>query len=135
MARQTGTLLTLANQGAGTVTGAWQVVGDVDTLTLVLDVTAAAGAGTDTLDVYVDGQLHGVVVNLVHFTQVLGNGGSRRILAALSRQGPQTTPVDVTFDATAGTTRNFGVPERVRARAVVAGGTASFSATVRMSGL
>jgi hypothetical protein len=51
----------------------------------VLDVTAAATATGDTLDVYVQTKLDGTNwVDVVHFTQVLGDGGAKRYYAKLT---------------------------------------------------
>lgn len=51
----------------------------------VLDVTAAATAVGDTLDVYVQTKLDGTNwLDVVHFTQVLGNGDAKRYVAKLS---------------------------------------------------
>lgn len=135
MARQTATLLSVANLGAANVAGNWVPIGDVDTLTFLLVVSVANSIATDTLDVYIDGSFNGVTTNLIHFPQVVGGGGSKRYLAALSRQQPSTAPTDVTGDAGAGVTRNYGIPDRVVARAVGSGGTASFSFMVVMSGV
>jgi hypothetical protein len=72
-------------------------------------------------------------VNLVHFSQVLGNGGPQRLLAALSVSTVATTPVVATADAAAGQVRMYGIPPRLRAR-LVTGGSGSFTVTVAASG-
>lgn len=47
-----------------------------------LDVTAAATAVGDTLDVYIQHTVDGTNYDdFVHFTQVLGNGGAKRFMA------------------------------------------------------
>lgn len=49
-----------------------------------LDVTAAAAAVGDTLDVFVQTlTAAGIWVDVVHFTQVLGNGGAKRFVAKI----------------------------------------------------
>lgn len=49
-----------------------------------LDVTAAATDVGDTLDVFVQTLIGGQWVDVVHFTQVLGNGGAKRYFAKVS---------------------------------------------------
>lgn len=55
----------------------------------ILDVTAAAAAVGDTLDVKVQALVggsngaSGAWIDVIHFTQVLGNGGVKRIIAKL----------------------------------------------------
>jgi hypothetical protein len=59
-------------------------------LLVELDVTAAAAAVGDTLDVFVQTMLDGVNwVDIVHFTQVLGNGGAKRYFAVLAPNAGQ----------------------------------------------
>ena len=54
-------------------------------LAFVLDVTAAATDAVDSLDVYVQTKLDGTNwVDMVHFTQVVGNGGAKRFIAKVS---------------------------------------------------
>jgi hypothetical protein len=51
----------------------------VNAFAFVLDVTAAATAAGDHLDVYVQTKLDGTNwVDVVHFTQLDGNGGTKR---------------------------------------------------------
>lgn len=49
-----------------------------------LDVTVAATDVGDTLDVYVQTLVGGQWVDVVHFTQVLGNGGAKRFFGKVS---------------------------------------------------
>src|SRR5262245_3649954 len=54
-------------------------------LAFVLDVTAAATDVVDTLDLYVQTKLDGTNwVDIIHFTQVVGNGGAKRFIAKVS---------------------------------------------------
>lgn len=56
-----------------------------------LDLTAAAAASGDTLDVTVQTSVDGTNwVDVVHFTQALGNGGAKRFYAKLSCTEPMT---------------------------------------------
>jgi hypothetical protein len=47
----------------------------------VLDVTAAGSAADDLLDVFVQTKIGDNWFDVVHFTQVLGNGGAKRYVA------------------------------------------------------
>lgn len=54
-------------------------------LVLELDVTAAATAAGDTLDVFVQTRIDGTNwVDIAHFTQVLGNGGTKRFFCKIT---------------------------------------------------
>lgn len=90
-------------------------------LIVQLDVTAAATEAGDTLDVYVDTSIDGGTkwVNIIHFTQVLGNGGAKTFMASIKNDNPGATAVfAVTSDAAAGATRQIGIGDRIRFRAV-----------------
>jgi hypothetical protein len=57
-------------------------------LLLVLDVTVAAAAAGDTFDVKVQALIEGTLASgtwsdVIHFTQVLGNGGAKRFIAKI----------------------------------------------------
>jgi hypothetical protein len=100
--------------------------------TVLLNVTAAATLVGDTLDVYIDTSCDGGTTwhNIGHFTQVLGNGGTKKFVMALRSDNPGASAVtDVTSDAAAGVTRQYGINDRLRARAITAG-TGSFTYTV-----
>jgi hypothetical protein len=90
----------------------------------ILDVTAAATAVDDTLDVYIDFSPDGGLtwVNAIHFTQVLGNGGAKRELAKINANtglATPTAPLNIAADAASGAVRNISLFEDVRYRAVV----------------
>lgn len=56
-----------------------------------LDVTAAATVAADTLDVFVQTKIDGTNwLDVVHFTQVLGDGGAKRYLLKASSFGNVT---------------------------------------------
>lgn len=84
----------------------------------VLDVTAAATDVGDTLDVYVDTAIDGGTrwVNIIHFAQVLGNGGVKTFAATITPSASVgTAPVDVSSDLAAGAIRHYvGDQYRVR---------------------
>jgi len=103
----------------------------------LLDVTAAATGAGDTLDVYIDTSPDGGTtwVNIVHFTQVLGNGGAKKMWATVDPGGaPGTAVIAVTSDAASGVVRPSMFCDTVRVRHVVAdGGSAlqSFTFSVK----
>lgn len=71
-------------------------------LSAVLSVTAAATEVNDTLDVFIDASIdeEATWINIVHFTQVLGNGGAKKFVAIA---GPHNSDeFDVTADLAAG---------------------------------
>ena len=98
---------------------------------ILLNVTAAATLITDTLDVYIDTSPDGgsTWYNVGHFTQVLGNGGAKKYVMVLNSSNAGTSAVlDVTSDAGAGVTRQYGIADRLRSRSVVSGtGTFTYS--------
>lgn len=98
-------------------------------LTFELDVTSAATVVGDTLDVTVQTRVDTVNwVDVVHFTQVLGNGGAKRFLATISTALNQTM-YEVGTALTAGSVRNiFGDDWRVSW--VIAGTSPSFTFSV-----
>lgn len=84
------TLLAATTTAAGAVDTAGAAVrlpGMVNAFAFTLNVTAAATDVVDTLDVYVQTMLDGTNwVDVVHFTQVLGNGGALRYIAKIVAQ-------------------------------------------------
>ncbi len=116
--------------GAGTVTGTGVVFREAWRESAIqLTVSAAATLAGDTLDVYIDTSADGGVTwyNVGHFTQVLGNGGAKKFIMALRSDNPGASAVsDVTADAAAGATRQFGIGDRLRYRGIEVG-TGSFT--------
>lgn len=97
---------------------------------LVLDVTAAATDVGDTLDVKVQTKIGGNWVDVVYFTQVLGNGGAKRFAAKLMAQTAFALG-DIAGALTAGNIRHlFGDEWRVAYVQVDANSNASFAFTV-----
>lgn len=93
-----------------------------DQAIFMLDVTAAATAVDDTLDVYVDFSFDKVTwINAIHFTQVLGNGGAKREVAKITKEGlnDPDAVLAVAADCASGVTRNVGVLPYVRYRSVI----------------
>ena len=94
---------------------------------VVLNVTAAAAAANDTLDVYIDITPDGGTtwLNVGHFTQVLGNGSAKKYVMALNSSNAGASAItDVTSDAAAGATRQYGIGTGMRYRGVTVSGTA-----------
>lgn len=131
------TLLASGARTSGTdaLATAVEGIGDLKEAQILLDVTAAGSAADDTLDVYVDTTLDGGTtwINVVHFTQVLGNGGAKKFGATLAPQSAvATAPVALTADAAAGAVRPGFLGNQLRARyTIVAGaGTHAFTFSV-----
>lgn len=89
----------------------------------VLDVTAAATGVGDTLDVFVQTLINGSTwSDVVHYTQVLGNGGAKRFVAKVTATDTQAM-FENSAALAAGSVRNIcGDQWRVRADVVDAGG-------------
>lgn len=98
------------------------------TATFFLDVTAVAAASTDTLDVFIDRLLPDGSTwdNIVHFTQVLGNGGAKKFVADMTA-GTAAGEVRAVGDAVANSVRDVQWGSTLRVRWEIAGGTASFT--------
>ena len=98
-------------------------------LQFVFDVSAAATAGTDTLDVKVQMMLDGTnPVDVVHFTQAVGNGGTKRYFEKVLAGGAEAG-FENAAALTAGNTRNL-IGKQMRAvAAIVDGGGADQSFT------
>lgn len=96
----------------------------------VLDLTSAASASGDTLDVYLQTRIDAAWVDVVHFTQVLGDGADAlRFVAKLSAAEAQTM-FEAGASLAAGSVRHiFGDEWRVR-YTVVAAGTGTFTFNV-----
>lgn len=95
-----------------------------------LDVTAASAAGTDTLDVFVQSFVDGEWVDVIHYTQVLGDGGAKRFFAKICGDEPQAMFENASALA-AGSVRHL-LSGQYRVRWVIAG-TGSFTFSVRSS--
>lgn len=100
----------------------------------ILDVTAAASAAGDTLDVYLQHSWDDGVNwdDFVHFTQILGNGGAKKRLAFWSLYGTSpTTPEKAPQDAAlgVGTVQQGPLGNTLRAKWVIVNGGGSHSFT------
>lgn len=111
-AAETGTI---ANGGAVTYEAAFtQAV-------FVLDVTALATETADKLDVYVDVSFDGgtLWVNVVHFTQLDGDGSASKEVAVIAHDPSVEDMHVVTSDLAEGATRQIGLGTQVRYRSAV----------------
>lgn len=95
-------------------------------LQAALVVTAAATAAGDTLDVYIDTSPDGgtTLFNVVHFTQVLGNGGVKKFVATLDPGSPGTAVIAVGADAAAGVVRPSMFCDWMQVRYTIVNGSA-----------
>lgn len=116
---------------AGTTSDAVRLPGIVHGMTFLLDVTAAATAVGDTLDVTIQTNVGGTWVEVAYFTQILGDGGAKVAIAKLSATEPTTAFVTSTA-LTAGNVRHIlGDEWRVKWVIVDAGAdNASFTFSV-----
>jgi len=97
-----------------------------------LDVTAAATAAGDTLDVFVQAFVGGQYVDVIHFTQVLGNGGTKRFFAKITADLAEAMFENASALA-AGSVRNL-VSGRYRVRWTIGSASApSFTFSVQAS--
>lgn len=96
----------------------------------VMSLTAAATDAVDTLDAYVQALIGSVWIDIAHFTQAVGNGGTKRFVCRISPDVDQPFFNNATALA-AGQVRNiFGDQYRVRADITDANANASFSFSV-----
>lgn len=105
-------------------------------LVVTLDVTIAATAAGDTLDVFIDTSFDGGTtwVNIGKFTQVLGNGGAKKFLMSFkSNPIASSNVVPIGTDQTAGNALQIGFGDRIRYRDALTDATtqdASFTYSV-----
>lgn len=119
--------------GVQTTTGTGSAVKlpyEFKAVTFELDVTAAATAVGDTLDVTIQTKVDQTNwVDAVHFTQVLGNGGAKRYLATLTT-GINQTMYEVGTALTAGSVRNVWGDEWRVSWAIASSSSPSFTFAV-----
>lgn len=114
-----------------TNTTAVRLPGMVNAFTFVLDVSAAATDAGDTLDVKVQTKIDGANwVDVIHFTQVLGNGGAKRFVAKLLANTAETLFLDAALAAGTTVRHLFGDEWRVNYVQVDADANASFTWSV-----
>jgi hypothetical protein len=110
--------VTLLASAARLETGTGDAVSDLGefgALVLQLDVTAAATAAGDTLDVTVQTTIDGTNwVDIHHFTQILGNGGAKRYYAKIVKDVALTEFENAAALAAAASRSILGNQYRVR---------------------
>src|SRR5262245_4196254 len=127
--------ITLQSSAAQTLTGVGSAVArPVDahsSACFELDLTAAATDALDTLDVFVQTTIDGTNwLDVVHFTQAVGNGGAKRFISKIAKQ-LTTAEFEVATALGAAAVRNiFGDQYRVRWDIVDADADASFTFSV-----
>jgi hypothetical protein len=96
-----------------------------------LEVTAAATAANDTLDVFIQTTVDGTnFIDIVHFAQVLGNGGTKRFLDRTLVDTTQAEFETGTALAASNVRHLFGDAYRVR-WTIASGTAASFTFSVK----
>ena len=99
-----------------------------------LAVTAAAAAGGDTLNVYVQHSTDQGVTwdDFVSFTQVLGNGGVKNFIAGQTAQGAAPAAMHPVADGSlaAGSVNQGPLGDLWRVKWVIAGATPNFTFAV-----
>ena len=84
-------MLTLLASAARTASGDSGALGKplhpelIEAASFIIDVTAAADDVDDTLNVFIQSFKHGIWEDLVHFTEVLGNGGAVKEITEWAR--------------------------------------------------
>lgn len=101
-------MLTLLASEARTASGTYSVpealarsIAKASRSLFLLEVTAAATAAGDTLNVFVQSSVDGTVWDdFIHFTEVLGDGGAKKFLAAWNGVITPTTALGPPADGT-----------------------------------
>ncbi|HXT57661.1 MAG TPA: hypothetical protein VN699_03455 [Pirellulales bacterium] len=95
------------------------------------DLTAAAAAAGDTLDVVIQTKSdQSNWLDVVHFTQALGNGGAKRYVAAISAGVNQAVVETIGTALTAGNVRNIWGDEWRASWTIVNSSNPSFTFSV-----
>ena len=119
--------------GTSSVTLHGKLAGNLRAAAFQLNVTAAATDVGDTLDVYIQHSTDGgsTFDDFIHFTQVLGNGGAKRIVAHWVGILTPTTALHAAQDAAMAAGVSQGpIGETLRVKwVVVDAGTANVSFT------
>lgn len=133
--RPNATNITLQAAAAQTATGNGSAVdglGEFEQATWQLELTAAATDVGDTLDVFIQTTVDGTTwLDIVHFTQMLGNGGAKRYIAKTNAAQPLTMIETGTALAAAAVRNLFGDQYRVRWAITDADADCSFTFSVK----
>ncbi len=134
-------MLTLLASAARTASGDSGALGKplhpeiIKSVSLLLDVTAAATDVDDTLNVFLQTFRNGQWDDFVHFTEILGNGGVKKFITEWFRgvapESEQHAPQDVALAAGVDQGGKLGTDLRVKWVVVdPGGGAASFTFSV-----
>ena len=134
-------MLTLLASAARTASGDSGALGKpphpelIKNASIILDVTVAATDVDDTLNVFVQSLKHGLWEDLVHFTEVLGNGGAKKFIAEWAGGDPVDAELGAPEDAAlaAGVKQGGKLGTDLRVKFVIVdpgGGAASFTFSV-----
>ncbi len=124
--------VTSAGAVASTNTDSVRLPGMVNALSFVCDVSAAAADAGDTLDIKVQTKIDGTNwVDVIHFTQILGNGGAKRFVAKLIANTAETLFLDAALAAGTTVRHLLGDEWRVNYVQVDADANSSFTWTVK----
>ncbi|MFN8525116.1 MAG: hypothetical protein U0821_18625 [Chloroflexota bacterium] len=111
-------------------------MGRFERAVMLLDVTAAPGAGTDTLNVYVQKNVGArgteVWTDFVSFTQTVGGGGTKQHVAEVCATASPTSSMHLVQDGqlAAGTVNHGPWSDQWRVKTVTAGGGSAFTFTL-----
>lgn len=129
-AQQTLASITTAGAVSSTNTTAVPITRPQNGMILVCDLTSAATDVGDTLDIKVQTLIGGLWVDVCYFTQMLGNGGTKRFGAKLMTQTAFSLG-DIAGALTAGNVRHlFGEAWRVNYVVVDANANSAFTFAV-----
>lgn len=128
------TLLAATSPASGAVSASSSAVrlpGMVNAIAFTLDVSAAATDVGDTLDIKIQTKIDGTNwVDVIHFTQVLGNGGVKRFVAKLLANTAETLFLNTTLAAGTTVRHLLGDEWRVNYVQVDADSNAAFTFSV-----
>ncbi len=131
--QEQNTLAAVVSSGhiTATIIGTTAISRPWNGMTLICDLTALTASDVgDTLDITVQTNLGGLWTDVAHFTQILGNGTTKRFAAKLMTQTAFAIG-DIATALTAGNVRHlFGDEWRVSYVIVDANANSSFTFTV-----
>lgn len=135
----TGTGLTVGTTTQSAPSSPPQHFEEIVAAVFLLNVTAVAAGAGDTLDVFVQHSIDDGTNfdDFIHFTQVLGNGGVKKLRAQwLLYGGAPTVPLGPYLDGSMAAGVNQGpIGSTWRTKIVVVGGTAAFTFTLAVEEL
>lgn len=120
--------ITTVDAISSTNTDAVRLPGMVNAVVFVCDLSAAATDAGDLLDIKVQTKVDGTNwVDVIHFTQILGNGGAKRFVAKLLANTAETLFADGVLSAGTTVRHLLGDEWRINYVQVDADANASFT--------